>query len=586
MAEQKKKKRSTSRKKKQRAPFFPKSPLCVGSPTNGVDINPRTVRQLTPQKLCTLALPPPLLSLFDADGSIAARGGDEHSVGNHGGGGRQPSNASISAGSTGTHHNARLPSHIRVGFANCDPLLVFDGQYVTVGTADGRIAIYSIIEFDRDASLDIKMSERRRQREWEEEDFIPPPKDTTKEEKKVDDEDKFSSELAEEENEWETREKMNKRERARLIEPLLVVTLPMNRHKNTTLVGSEEEHQGSASLFSPSTIIDMCATPKVGISLVEQRQETDGFIGHVAVLTDDGVVHVLECSTSDSSKEISENNGEASRSTGAIPPVVNIITSFETDNSNATSICMRPAVGQALRLCVGSESGLLTEFQLHSTSYHQSGTSSAERLPAELARQRNPEVKSSTRPDVNPLQAPSKTRQLSDTLKVTLCWQGSSDAPIRSLSCPGWGETKAKAQSLLVVGTEQRQHANATRDYGAPLPHNGLSPAISLDMINTSLLESIWRKSNNKGDPSSKKVVPLLDCSVWPAAGMELKDGWLRSTTKMKPDINQQLFNSTNLQRASATSKLCEYFNVKCTGFHKYVASSQTNLNLITCRLL
>ncbi len=556
MADQKKKKRSTSRKKKQRAPFFPKSPLCVGSPTNGVEINRRSVRQLTPQKLCSLALPPPLLSLFDADGNIAARGGDEHSVGNHGGG-RQPSNASISAGSTGTHHNARLPSHIRVGFAKCDPLLVFDGQYVMVGTADGRIAIYSIIEFDRDVSLDIKMSERRRQREWEEEDFIPPKDNTTKEEKKVDDENKFSSELAEEENEWEIRERMNKRERARLIDPLLVVTLPINRHKNTSLVGSEEEH--SASVFSPASIIEMCATPKIGISLVEQRVSGDGFMGHVAVLTDDGVVHVLECFASDSSKQISENNGEVSRSNAAIPPIVNIMTSFETENANATSICMRSADGQAPRLCVGSESGLLTEFQLQSTSYHSSGNSSAELL----ARQRSHEVKSSTRSDTNPLQRqlydpPSKARQLSDTIKVTLCWQGSSDAPIRSLSCPGWGETKAKAHSHLVVGTEQRQYANATRDYGAPLPHNKLSPAISLDMINASLLESIWRKSSEKGDTSSKKVVPLSDCSVWPAAGMELRDGWLRSTTKMKPDPKQHLFNSTDLRRASTTSKLRE----------------------------
>ena len=205
MAE-KKKKRTTSKKKKQRAPFFPNSPSCVGSPTNnGEEITRRTVRQLTPQKLCSLALPPPLLSLFDADGSIAARGGDEHSVGNQG---RHQSSASISAGSTGTQHNARLPSQLRVGFAKCDPLLVFDGKYVLVGTADGRIAIYSIVEFDREVSHDIKMSERRRQREWEEED-LESQQGTTNEEKKVDDVNNFSSELAEEENEWEIRNIMN-----------------------------------------------------------------------------------------------------------------------------------------------------------------------------------------------------------------------------------------------------------------------------------------------------------------------------------------------------------------------------------------
>ena len=556
MAE-KKKKHTTSKKKKQRAPFFPNSPSCVGSPTNnGEEITRRTVRQLTPQKLCSLALPPPLLSLFDADGSIAALGGDEHSVGNQV---RHQSSASISAGSTGTQHNARLPSQLRVGFAKCDPLLVFDGKYVLVGTADGRIAIYSIVEFDREVSHDIKMSERRRQREWEEED-LESQQGTTKEEKKVDDVNNFSSELAEEENEWEIRDIMNKREKARLIDPLLVVTLPINRHKNTSLGGAEDE-QGSTTVFSPSTIVDMCATPKLGISLVEQRNVTsstntfgDGFIGHVAVLNDDGVVHVLEVSTSESS------NVEANNSNSVVTPVANVILSFETDASNATSICMRPASG-TLRLCVGSESGLLTEFQLHSKSNQHSGSSSPERPSAEPARQSSHEIRLPTRPDLNPLRRQFSEPGSPSKAEVTLCWQGLSDAPIRSLSCTGWSGIKADAASFLVVGTEHRQYANVTRDYGAPLPQHDLSPAISLDVINASLAESIWKESDDEGDSRSKKIVPLSDCSVWPAAGMELKDGWLRSTMKIKPD---EKFNFTDLRHVSATRKLCEYFMDEC----------------------
>lgn len=291
-------------------------------------------------------------------------------------------------------------------------------------------------------------------------------------------------------------------------------------------------------------------------------------MGHVAVLNDDGVVHVLEFSTCESSKQVFESNGEASGSNTVASPVVNIILSFETETSNATSICMRQANGLTLRLCVGSESGLLTEFQLHSKSYQQPGTSSPESASAELSRQRGHEKRLPTRPDMNPLQrqfsepglSPSKMRQLSG-IKVTKCWQGLSDAPIRSLSCAGWGGTKTNAHSLLVVGTEQRQYANATRDCGATLPQQDLSPAISLDMINASLAESMWKKSNDKGDSSSNMTLPLSDCSVWPAAGMELKDGWLRSTTRGKPDSKQQLFNSTDLQRISSTRKLCEYFN-------------------------
>ena len=578
----KKKMRSTSRRrKKKRAPFFPKSSSCVGSPTNGAQINRRTVRELSPQKLCSLALPSPLLSLFDADGSISARGGDEQSsIGNHRG--RHPSSASLlSAGSTGTqHHNARLPSHIRVGFAKCDPLIVFDGKYVLVGTADGRIAIYSILEFDRDISQDVKMSEIRRQREWEQEDSIASHQNTKEEKKVGDDNNKFSSELAEEDNEWEIRERMNRRERARLIDPLLVVTLP-NRDKSTSLVGAEED-QGSASVFSPSTIIAMCATPKMGTSLVGQRNNTTnstistfggGFQGHVAVLTDNGQVHVLEFSCPGTPKQIPESIDEAGSSNAATTPVVNIILSFDTENSGVTSICMRPAEGPALRLCVGSESGLLTEFQLHSTSHHHSRTiSTPEHLPTALSHQHSDELKTPMRPDMNPLQrqlsepgsSPPNTFQPiagpSDTVKVTLCWQGLSDAPIRSLSCPGWGG----AQSFIAVGTEQRQYTNAMRDCGSSLPNQELSPAISLDMINASLVESMWRKRSNKGDPirnkTNDKSIPLSDCSVWPAAGMELKDGWLRSTTKRKPDVKQQLVNAADLQRVSSTSKLCKYY--------------------------
>lgn len=565
MMAEKKKKCSTSRKKKRAPFFFPDSASCVGSPTNGVQLKRRTVRQLTPQKLCSLALPPPLLSLFDADGSIAARGGEEQSVGNRG---RQTSNASISAGSTGTHHNAILPPHIRVGFAKCDPLLVFDGRYVLVGTADGRIAIYSILEFDYcEVSQDIKMSERRRQREWEEEDSES--QTDTKEEKKVDDDNiNVSGELAEEENESEIRERMIKRERARLIDPLLIVTLP-NRHKHTSLVCTDEDN-GSASVFSPPTIIAMCATPKTGTSLVEQRNANNfsisnfggGFLGHVAVLTDDGEAHVLEFTSSDTSNQIPESNDEAGSNAGNAPVVV-IILSFDTKNSGATSICMRPADGPALRLCVGSESGLLTEFQLHSASYHHSRTSTSENLPIDLTRQNCHEIKVPTnslqRQLSEPSSSPSKTRQHgagpTGTVKVTLCWQGLSDAPIRSLCCTGWGGDKTNAKdSFLVVGTEQRQYSNTLSNFSP-------SPAISVDVINASLAESIWRRSN-AGDPRSNsindKVIPLSDCSVWPAAGMELKDGWLRGTTKWKPDVKQQLSNTADLQRVSTTNKLCK----------------------------
>src|SRR5210317_1469018 len=97
----KKKKGKRSASKKKRSPFYPNTPSAVGSPTIGSQINRRIVRQLTPQRLCSLVLPPPLLSLFDADEHHSIL--DQHHA-------RQTSNASVSAGSTSTLYNARLPS--------------------------------------------------------------------------------------------------------------------------------------------------------------------------------------------------------------------------------------------------------------------------------------------------------------------------------------------------------------------------------------------------------------------------------------------------------------------------------------------
>lgn len=569
----KKKRQSNIKNKKKRIPFIPNSPSSVGSPSIGALINQRRVRQLSPQHLCSLVLPPPLRSFFDTDGSVVPHGADDHPILLDHHARQSASNISISGASTSTHHNTRLPPHVRVGFAKCDPLLVFDGKYVLVATADGRIAIYSILEFDSDVSQDIKMSERRRRKEWADDDSLSLHQVTAtpKEEKKfgpIGHECNLSNELEEEENEWEIRETMNKKEKARLIEPLLVVCLP-NR------IGSEGE-QGNDSLLSPSTIVAICATPKKGISLVEQRNATystipfpgDDFLGHVAVLTSVGDIHVLEFATSDTSKAISESNGADGGTYAADHPNVTIILSFDTESSGATSICMRPAGNQSgslVRLCVGFESGLLHEFQLYATSFQRS---SELEKPSTPRRQRSHEIKTSMRSDTSPLK-----RQTSDhgrqsiagpsTVKVSLCWQGFIDTPIRSLSCTGWGGV---GPQLLVVGTEYRQYANAKRDSGTPLL-NHLSPAISLDMINASLAESMWRKMKYEGDTSNIKAkskgIPLCDCSVWPAAGMEIKDGFIHSSTKMVPGAKHKPLSTIDLQRVSTTSKLCKSYRLR-----------------------
>jgi hypothetical protein len=57
----------------------------------------------------------------------------------------------------------------------CDPLLVFDGRFVLVATYDGRIAIYSIFDFETPSGIseDVEASESRKQVEWMEEDADP-----------------------------------------------------------------------------------------------------------------------------------------------------------------------------------------------------------------------------------------------------------------------------------------------------------------------------------------------------------------------------------------------------------------------------
>jgi len=174
--------------------FFPNSPTSVGSPRRD-GFYKRTVRQRTPHKLCTIVLPPPLISLFDSSTSSTTRQqqtvttSDNVSVDAYSTTidntsqtptkNRHSSNisavsASVMSTKSSTHNNIKLPQHLRVGIGPCDPLIVFDGRFVLVGTSDGRIAVYSILDFDNVGGIsdDVLASEIRRQAEWEEEAAI------------------------------------------------------------------------------------------------------------------------------------------------------------------------------------------------------------------------------------------------------------------------------------------------------------------------------------------------------------------------------------------------------------------------------
>jgi len=471
---------STKKKKsKDKNPFFPTSPTSVGSPKDdGARFYPRSVRQRTPEKLCSLALPPPLISLFDNGGggvgvdapaSSAARLAassdiaslDGHSTldntnsaaaappphGAYTPGGRHSSNASAvsasvvstaasaggmagsaSGASSGNNNPHRLPSHLRAGMAPCDPLLVFRGRFALVGTCDGRIAIYSILDFDDRGGIseDVEASERRRRVEWKEEDELIllrqrqlkggyEKKDELTQRNNRNNQSETSNELLsdteEEENESDMRDRMHRREKARQsVDPILIMSLPQSNHgsgddKHPVNSGSYDEESTSTaprSIANPPTIVAMCATPDSGTSLIERRGVADSedqtdtapsssqppvptfgkdLLGHVAVLVGDGQVHVLEFLILPMpTNELRENDAECSgvNEKNTIP-IVNFVLSFRTGHLGATCICLHPVPDTSSKFEDGQQRTFSTTESVHNDHQirlcvgHQSG---------------------------------------------------------------------------------------------------------------------------------------------------------------------------------------------------------------------
>ncbi len=158
--------------------------------------------------------------------------------------------------------------------------------------------------------------------------------------------------------------------------------------------------------------------------------------------------------------------------------------------------------------------------------------------------------------------------------------------PISSLSCPGWDVAqnevfgaggscdktsrikRGKSSSLLVVGLAQRQSLNnietlakASPDFA--VPNQQLSPAISIDVISTTHAELLWSqmlKSAEEMKEGEIACVPLNDCSVWPAAGKEVRDGWLRNSGR-KRSHKEEMLGMLGLQNISVAEKSCEFLS-------------------------
>ena len=428
----------------------------------------------------------------------------------------------------------------------------------------------------------------------------------------------------------------------------MVVPLPKVNHRsqddreqNTNNRSYDEESAcdvvGNHIVNSP-TIVAMCATSRIGASLIEQRERAtienqagapiscsqslapttirEDFLGHVAVLTDDGDVHILEFILASADLQGSK----------ARVPVVNTFLSFRTGHLGATCICMHPA-GEHVQLCIGHQSGVIASYQVYCSLIH---SPKAKRVPDDAggiplhgstiqegetkridatkigtrhgshkkqnapSRRSHARSKSSGFQDILQQLSPPKAaprvlfpselpstadscsennvtpflRTLSEPIaasdvernesalfgpaQVELCWTGKFDVPIRSICSPGGGwecssKKGARKDPLLIVGLEYRLCLNATPS----VQHHVLSPAISLEAINATLCENYTRTDG----PGFNKCISLNECSVWPAPGKEIKDGWTRRAPLRRGSFP---FEMLGVQRTSVTNKICE----------------------------
>jgi len=639
-------------KSKSKPPFYPDSPSSVGSPRKD-GFRKRTVRQRTPRKLCSLVLPPPLMSLFDDSGGGNDWTPTSSSMVENASHHRYSSNASVVSASIasvgGMSSVDHLPRHLRVGMAQCDPLLVFDGRFVLVATCDGRIAIYSIFDFDTRSGIseDVEASERRKQSEWMEEDMEvqqqtmqgKSSQNNARADANANQHPHQSVQADVEEHEWDMRDRMRQREDAKQsVEPILVLSLPRksnfsrddNNIVNTNNCDEESTTAVAGKLAIPPTIVAMCATPPGSGTSLTKKSDCDGrseaippgskpsldkLIGHVAVLTYDGDVHVVEFRNPPSRSNDAQGYHEGCININEINdkyiPAVNVILSFGTACLGATCICMYPVLArnnedgrlqsQSLpltRLCIGHQSGLLVAYQIvHSCT--QVRTSHKDAFIQKDGHRRSPTANNAatyitdmesagfrdsgsdiadsralSQNDAIPLQrtrsepiaasdvVQSEMTRIVGPPRVELCWMGKFDVSVRSLSSPGWGlQSDEESQiALLVVGTERRENV-CVNGIGPSLPHHCLSPALSLEVINVALAEKFWSQTKNATgvNADDTKCIFLHDCSVWPTAGKEIKDAWMRGATRRGMDPRDKFFRTLGLQRTSITSKICQY---------------------------
>lgn len=529
--------------------FFPDS--AVGTPVDdGTTFRRRRVRQRFSRRMCRLVLPAPL-ALTEGDSAVQRIGASDSASleGTDG----SPTHITVSTAnnrgpaSSGTISVAAsaagaLPQNLRVGLSLCDPLLAFE-KFAFVATSDGRVAVYSLVHDNPLISEDVLASERRRADEWAEEDHLletllseayanmnGPRKEGSDQDKQ------------------DLKSRLKKNEDTLRVEAMTVISLsnfadePNGQVPPTIVALCAADCLIERSTVA-STASDACGEGSIpsAISLVPDL--TDNLLGHVAILDESGSVHIVE---------VLARSGAIVGNKHASSIETKVVFSFHTGRAGATCLSIQHC--DEKHLVVGYCSGHLASYQIFTTSCetemkrrhseaksqeHASSTPHKRSASAVLVSFPGEVENAANRTS---LEEVDNDRETMGPISAKIVWRGSLPVPVRALST-------SRRSTLLFIGTEQLQRNGSKMTSGSlAATCHSLSPAISLEVVDAFLVKKMWDKTG--------AVVDLTCCSIWPAAGKEMKDGWTRN-----PDCaGSGLYDKLDLIRTSITDRMCSCF--------------------------
>ena len=543
--------------------FFPDSPTVVGSPVDdGTTFRRRRVRQKFIRRMCRLVLPMPApLMQFEGD-SAAPRIGASDSASLEGTDGSPTHNTVTTATATPATSNrgsassgtsvaasaacadfsvkgSSLPQNLRIGLSPCDPLLAFE-KFAFVATSDGRVAVYSLVNYSPLISEDVLASERRRLDEWAEEDHllesILPEADAN-----VNGPWKEGSG----QDEQDLKSRLRKHEDSLRVEAMMVISLSNIADEPNGLVPPTIVALGAADcLIERSTVASTASeamgerSPSSASSLVPNL--TEDLVGHVAILDESGSIHIVELVMARSGTKVGNKHASSMES--------KVVFSFHTGQMGATclSIQQDQANGEK-HLVVGYCSGEVASYQIFTACARETEIKSDDAKSQEHLSP-SPHKRSTSTVPVSPENAAIRTESLEQAdnyresalgpISAKIVWRGCLPVPVRASST-------SRRSTLLFLGTEQLQrNGYKTTSYTATC--RTLSPSVSIEVVDTSLVKKIWDKTG--------AVVDLSCCSIWPAAGKEMKDGWTRN-----PDFagSSGLYDKLDLITTSVTDRMC-----------------------------